>query len=110
MFHAWNIPRIPNARSRITSVPKPNARVFDLDREIFYEAYFREVPRVGELVRLYSYPDQSTGHSMPPLGFQYKVAQVLHTLTDYVENNDRSHTDRQEVTVYVRGSDDPLFR
>ena len=68
----------------------------------YYPVHLEWVPRVGELIDLWSFIDQASGHAP---AHRYEVLQVVHKLHDVSEKGDGA----QFVTVFVKPSTSTLF-
>ena len=64
---------------------------------------FEWVPRVGELVDLYSFSETESGHHST---HRFEVTQVVHRVYDVTESDPDG---RHLVTVFVKRSDSPYF-
>jgi hypothetical protein len=73
-------------------------------------AYFlvrlHAIPRVGELIDLYSFIDQSTNH--PPVK-HYQVVQVVHKMYDVSEKIPQAKNGHHFISVYVKPSNSEFF-
>ena len=71
-----------------------------------YEARFKWLPRVGELIDLHSFKDQLDGHQH--FRHQYEVVAVVHEMHD-VDDRDPPHEGHHTVKVYVKRSNSPYL-
>lgn len=69
----------------------------------YYPVRLEWLPRVGELIDLYSFLDTSTGH--PPV-HRYEVVQVVHHVYDVTDKFPKGH---HVVTVFVKPSQSSVF-
>ncbi len=80
-----------------------NANIKEVDGA-HYPVRLNWVPRIGELIDLYSLMDTSTGD--PPV-HQYEVVQVVHRLYDVTEKVQKGF---HFITVFVKPSSASFFR
>ena len=73
----------------------------------FYEVKFSAVPRVGELIDLFSVVDQAK--KLPPEKY-YEVVQVVHNVRDVSEEIPHSINGSHLVTVFVKPSRSKFFK
>ncbi len=71
----------------------------------YYQVLLHTVPRVGELIDLWSLIDQ--GENLPPVK-HYEVVQVVHKMQD-VSKKIRQPTGAHSATVFVRRSKSDFF-
>jgi hypothetical protein len=83
-----------------------NANISEIDGA-FYPVRLEWVPRVGELIDLWSFADEAASH---PPGHRYEVVQVVHKLHDLTEKSHVAREGYHFVTVYVRPSQDGSLR
>ena len=74
-----------------------NANISEIDGA-HYPVRLEWVPRVGELIDLYSFIDTSTGQ---PPAHRYEVVQVVHQLYDVTDKEPKGH---HFITVHVKPS------
>jgi hypothetical protein len=79
-----------------------NANISEIDGA-YYPVQLKWVPRVGELIDLWSFIDQVGNY--PPM-HHYEVVQVVHKLYDVTDHAREGH---HFVTVYVRPSQSNFF-
>lgn len=72
----------------------------------YYQVKLYAVPRVGELIDLFSFLDQATKH--PPMK-HYEVVQVVHEIHDVSEKIPQSKDGRHFVSVFVKPSNSKFF-
>jgi hypothetical protein len=72
----------------------------------YYQVRLHSVPRVGELIDLFSFLDQSTND--PPVK-HYEVVQVVHKIYDVSEKIPHSKDGQHFVSVFVKPSDSKFF-
>ncbi len=80
-----------------------NATIKEVDGA-HYPVRLNWVPRIGELIDLYSLIDASTGD---PPDHQYEVVQVVHRLYDVTKKEPEGF---HFITVFVKPSSASLFR
>ena len=83
-----------------------NANICELDGA-YYPVRLEWVPRVGELIDLFSYIEQADGR---PSGRHYEVIRVIHKLRDIADKVPASHDGCHFVEVHVKAADPSLFR
>lgn len=76
------------------SNPTINANICETEGGPYYRVLLHTIPRVGELIDLYSYLDQESK--------KYEVVRVLHKLHDVTEKFPKSENGCHEVSVYVK--------
>ncbi|OGL26556.1 MAG: hypothetical protein A3G44_15615 [Candidatus Rokubacteria bacterium RIFCSPLOWO2_12_FULL_73_47] len=69
----------------------------------YYPVRLEWLPRVGDLIQLYSFLDTATGHEP---GHRWEVVQVVHELRDVTEKRPEGF---HFVTVLVKPSQSSLF-
>jgi hypothetical protein len=85
--------------------PTIEANICEIDGA-HYQVKLHAIPRVGELIDLYSFLDQSTNH--PPFK-HYKVVQVVHKMYDVSEKIPKSMDGYHYVSVFVRPASSKFF-
>jgi len=65
----------------------------------YFQVRLYNVPRVGELINLFSYVNQANG--LPPTK-HYEVVQVVHELRDVSDNIPQSKDGRHFISVFVK--------
>lgn len=68
----------------------------------YYRVRLEWLPRAGDLVELYSFLDQASGHPTPG---RYEVVRVVHELHDVTDKAPASMKGYHYVSVHVRPSD-----
>jgi hypothetical protein len=72
----------------------------------YYPVRLHSVPRVGELIDLFSFIDQADNR--PPLK-HYEVVQVVHKIYDVTEKIPQSKGGQHFVSVFVKPSGSKFF-
>jgi hypothetical protein len=72
----------------------------------YYAVRFQWIPRVGELIDLWSFVDQADGHTPAK---RYQVVQVVHKMQDITEKSTASREGAHFVTVYVNQAESQFF-
>jgi hypothetical protein len=90
---------------QLMSKPPIEVNICEIDGA-YYPVRLYAVPRVGELIDLYSLIDQSTNH--PPVK-HYEVVQVVHKMYDVSEKISHAKDGHHFVSVYVKPSDSEFF-
>lgn len=67
----------------------------------YYQAKLHAVPRIGELIQLYSFAEAAV--QMPPMK-HYEVVQVVHGLHDVFDKASQSKDGSHFVTIFVKSS------
>jgi len=70
-----------------------------IPNDAFYPVNFKWIPRVGELIDLTSMIDLAD--KQPNWKFQFRVVQVVHTMTDVTDKSDPVSTGSHWVDVFV---------
>ena len=73
----------------------------------YYQVRLSTVPRVGELIELFSFVDQEEGK--PPEKRQYEVVQVKHDLHDVSRRNPRFQDGHHFVHIFVQPAASKFF-
>jgi hypothetical protein len=76
-----------------------NANICEINDGAYYRVRLNWVPRVGELIDLFSFLDQADAH---PAKHYYEVVQVVHQMYDVTEKVAQSLSGYHYVNVYVR--------
>lgn len=84
-----------------------NANISEINDGPYYQVRLEWLPRVGELLDLYSYVEAA---NRQPEKRYYEVVQIIHQLRDITEKVRQSHEGSHFVTVLVRPSEDALFK
>lgn len=84
--------------------PSIDAHVSEIDGP-HYEVKLKAVPRVGELINLYSHADMK---SKDPPFHKYEVVAVRHSVSDVIENDDIA-VGTYHVTLIVKTSESEYF-
>jgi hypothetical protein len=71
----------------------------------YYPVRLYAIPRVGELINLFSFIDQSTNH--PPVK-HYKVVQIVHDVYDVQEKS--SKRGHHFVNIFVKPTKSKFFK
>lgn len=87
------------------SKPTIEANICEVDGA-YYQVKLHAIPRVGELIELFSFLDQRTKH--PPVK-HYKVVQVVHAIHDVSEKVPLSKDGRHFVSVFVKPASSKFF-
>jgi hypothetical protein len=82
------------------------ANICEIEDGRYYPVRMGWVPRVGELIDLFSYLEQAASQ---PSRRHYEVVQVVHELRDVAEAVKESHPGHHVVNVYVRAVESPFF-
>lgn len=82
-----------------------NANIVD-EKGVFYQVTLTWVPRVGELIDLYSHVDQADNNQSR---HHYEVLQVVHLVHDVTNKVQRSLKGAHFVTIHVRRSANKFF-
>jgi hypothetical protein len=82
-----------------------NANISELGGAL-YEVRLQWVPRVGELIDLYSFVD-TVAHQPP--AHRYEVVQVIHRLHDVTDKTDLGRDGHHFVRILVKRSTSHLF-
>jgi len=88
------------------SKPTIEANICEFDGA-YYQVRLHAVPRVGELISLFSFADQATKH--PPTK-HYEVVQVVHEIHDVSAKVPLSEDGHHFVSIFVKPSDSKFFR
>lgn len=83
-----------------------DANICEIDNGAYYPVKLHTVPRVGELINLFSFLDQSDGSA--PVK-RYEVVQVVHKLHDVSDKVPKSESGHQFASVYVKPSNSEYF-
>jgi hypothetical protein len=81
------------------------ANICEIDG-VYYPVKLHSVPRVGELIDLFSFIEQANNRS--PMK-HYEVVQVVHKIYDVAEKIPQSKDGQHFVTVFVKPSDSKFF-
>lgn len=73
----------------------------------YYEVRLHSIPRIGELIVLFSFVDMNSGH--PPKK-HYEVVQVVHDLHDVSEKIPQAKEGVHSVTVFVKPFQSPFLK
>ena len=84
-----------------------NANICEVDGGAYYQVLLLWVPRVGELIDLWSFLDQVDGNT--PV-HRYEVVQVIHKVHDVAEKVSQSHKGHHFVEILVKPSQSSSFR
>jgi hypothetical protein len=84
-----------------------NAIIAEVDGGPFYRVRLEWVPRVGELIELFSYTEMQANN---PSKMSYEVVQILHDVHEVAESVPLSLKGAHSVTVFVRTSNSAHFR
>jgi hypothetical protein len=88
-----------------------NAHIIEIDEGgeggAFYPVRLHWVPRPGDLIDLYSFLDDKSGH--PPQHY-YEVVRVVHKLHDIAETVTHTLGGHHFAEIYVRPSQDNLLK
>lgn len=76
-----------------------NADICEVNKGAFYTVRLDWVPRVGELIDLFSFIDQADGNA--PKHY-YEVVQVVHKLHDMTEKVPQANKGHHYVSVFVK--------
>jgi hypothetical protein len=82
------------------------AHIREIDNGAFYPVKLATVPRVGDLIDLYSFIEAAEGQ---PPNRRYEVVQVVHKVRDVTNLVKESEGGMHFVTVHVRPAHSPLF-
>ena len=82
-----------------------NANIVD-EEGVFYQVKLNWIPRVGELIDLYSHVDQSDNKQSK---HHYEVIHVVHLIHDVTNKVERSLKGAHFVTIRVRRSTNEFF-
>jgi len=80
-----------------------NANIQEVDGA-YYQVHLSWIPRVGELIDLFSFLDASSGHQAQ---HSFEVVQVVHKLHDVVEHSPSASSGHHFVTVLVKQLSEP---
>ena len=76
-----------------------NANICEVDDGPYYPVRLEWIPRPGDLIDLFSFIEQAA--RQPPQR-HYEVVQVVHTLHDVFEGEERSYGGHHFVSVFVK--------
>lgn len=79
-----------------------NANIQEINGGAYYQVRLEWVPRVGELIDLWSFVDQASGDAP---AHRYEVVQVVHKFQDVSKKSEGAHF----VTIHVRPSGSNSF-
>ena len=82
-----------------------NANIAEIDGA-YYQVRLEWVPRIGELIDLWSFKDQAD--NLPP-AHRYEVVQVIHKIHDVTDKLPDRQDGAHFVTVLVRPSQSMYF-
>jgi hypothetical protein len=82
-----------------------NANISEIDGS-YYPVNLQWVPRVGELIDLWSFIDQAD--KRPPAR-HYEVVQVVHRIHDVTDKGGREHKGAHFLTVHVKQAQSRIF-
>ncbi len=71
-----------------------------------YQVILQWVPRVGELIHIFSHVDTQSGDEA---NHHFEVMKVIHQMSDVPKNNANGPGGQHFVSVYVRRSMDAIF-
>ena len=83
-----------------------NANICEINDGAYYQVQLEWLPRVGDLIDLYSALDALSKH--PPRHF-YEVVAVMHEVHDVTEKSNPVSKGAHWVNVFVKPSSDKLF-
>jgi hypothetical protein len=87
------------------SRPTIEANICEIDGA-YYQVKLHAIPRVGELIKLFSFVDQAD--KRPPTK-HYEVVQVVHEIHDVSEKVPLSKDGRHFVSVFVKPASSKFF-
>lgn len=82
-----------------------NANISEIDGP-HYPVRLEWIPRVGDLIDLYSFIDTATKH--PPV-HRYEVVQIVHKMYDVTDKVSGGEEGHHFVTVHVKPSQSHFF-
>ena len=89
--------------------PAINAHIIELpgdgdDSELlaYYQVNLAFLPRIGDLIDLYSFIDVASSH--PPRHF-YEVVQVVHVMHDINKHNAEAKQENHFIKIFVKHSE-----
>jgi hypothetical protein len=82
------------------------ANICEMNDGLYYPVRMGWIPRVGELIDLFSYIEQAASR---PSRRHYEVVQVVHEVRDIAEHVKESHGGHHVVNVYVKPAESPYF-
>ena len=91
---------------RVMPRVESNAHIKEEGQGAYYNVRLEFVPREGDLIDLWSYEDQGTGH---PPAHRYEVVKIVHKVYDISDKTDPGGKGGQFVTVIVRDAISPHF-
>jgi hypothetical protein len=85
-----------------------NANICEVGKGIqaYYKVRLNWIPREGDLIELFSYADQRTGHN--PVHF-YEVVKVAHKMHDIDKEVSQSLNGSHYVEIFVKPMEDNEF-
>jgi len=83
------------------------AHICEINDGPYYPVKLHSVPRVGELIDLWSFLNQTAGHE--PAKW-YEVVQVVHKIFDVTDKVPRSETGSQFVSLFVKPTASKYFQ
>lgn len=82
------------------------ANICETDNGAYYPVKLHAIPRVGELIDLFSLIDQAASH---PPAKHYEVVQVVHKMCDVSDKVPSSKDGHHFVRVFVKPSQSKFF-
>jgi hypothetical protein len=76
-----------------------NAKICVIDDSAYYQVRLQWIPRMGEVIDLFSHVDAAFGH--PPIHL-YKVVQVIHKLHDVAKDSPQAQAAAHFVEIHVK--------
>lgn len=82
-----------------------NAAIVDTSNNVFHLIRLKLLPRVGELIKLWSYVDQKAGNQD---WHYYEVVQIVHEFHDHTEKFPQNEA--VDVRIFVKPSNSSYFK
>lgn len=89
------------------SNPNIEANIHEIESGIYYRIKLFAIPRVGELIELYSFVEHLD--RKPPKKF-YEVVQVVHNIHDVSERVSQSLDGAHFVNIFVKSTTSEFFK
>lgn len=92
---------VPPLHARIMSKPEIEARIQEIENGPYFEVKLHAIPRVGDLINLWSFADQLSGHSPR---HSYEVIEISHEIYDVPRDEPRYQDGAHTVIILVRST------